>query len=60
LRRVSGAQLEAEYVEAFIRILDERDVAFTHTTDADFEAELDFEARVRNVIEREPAAELVA
>jgi len=46
LRRVAGAQLDAEFVEVFIRVLEERGVSFQHTTDADFERELDFEARV--------------
>src|SRR4051794_24854410 len=43
LRRVSGSQLDGELVEVFIRILHERGIAFQHTTDADFERELDFE-----------------
>jgi putative nucleotidyltransferase with HDIG domain len=47
LRRVSGAQLDGELVEAFVRILARNELAFQHTTDADFELELDFERRVR-------------
>jgi putative nucleotidyltransferase with HDIG domain len=47
LRRVSGAQLDGRLVEAFIRILGRKELAFQHTTDADFELELDFEHRVR-------------
>jgi putative nucleotidyltransferase with HDIG domain len=47
LRRVSGAQLDGELVEAFIRIVERSDLQFQHTTDADFERELDFDARVR-------------
>jgi putative nucleotidyltransferase with HDIG domain len=47
LRRVSGAQLDGTLVEAFIRILERSDLQFQHTTDADFERELDFDARVR-------------
>jgi putative nucleotidyltransferase with HDIG domain len=47
LRRVSGAQLDGDLVEAFIRVLMHRDLSFQHTTDADFERELDFETRVR-------------
>jgi len=47
LRRVSGAQLDGELVEAFIRILERSGLQFQHTTDADFERELDFDARVR-------------
>ncbi|HET6508461.1 MAG TPA: HD-GYP domain-containing protein [Baekduia sp.] len=47
LRRVSDAQLDGKLVEAFIRILERSDLQFQHTTDADFERELDFDARVR-------------
>jgi putative nucleotidyltransferase with HDIG domain len=47
LRRVSGAQLDGELVEAFVRVLERSGLQFQHTTDADFERELDFDARVR-------------
>ncbi len=47
LRRVAGTQLDAELVEVFIGLLEESGVGFQHTTDADFEAELNVEARVR-------------
>jgi len=47
LRRVSGTQLDQRLVELFVAVLAERSLAFQHTTDADFEAELDFEKRVR-------------
>jgi putative nucleotidyltransferase with HDIG domain len=46
LRRVSGSQLDGELVEVFVRVLEESGVSFQHTTDADFERELNFEARV--------------
>jgi putative nucleotidyltransferase with HDIG domain len=50
LRRVSGRTLDPELVEAFIAML-ERDgpVRFAHGDDADFEAELAFERRARNI-----------
>jgi putative nucleotidyltransferase with HDIG domain len=47
LRRVSGTQLDGELVELFIGLLETRGVHFRHTDDADFEAELSFEKRVR-------------
>jgi putative nucleotidyltransferase with HDIG domain len=47
LERVSGSQLDAEVVQAFLAVLERRSIQFQHTTDADFERELDFEARVR-------------
>jgi putative nucleotidyltransferase with HDIG domain len=47
LRRVSGAQLDGDLVEAFVKIVERSGLQFQHTTDADFERELDFDARVR-------------
>jgi putative nucleotidyltransferase with HDIG domain len=46
LRRVSGTQLDGDVVEAFVRVLDRKQLTFQHTADADFEAELGFRARV--------------
>jgi hypothetical protein len=46
LRRVSGSQLDGEYVEIFIRILAGKDVRFRHGEDADFDAELGLDKRV--------------
>ena len=47
LRRVSGAQLDGELVEIFIAVLESKGVAFRHGDDADFEAELQFDKRMR-------------
>jgi putative nucleotidyltransferase with HDIG domain len=47
LRRVSGTQLDAEYVELFAELLGVSDVAFRHAEDADFDRELQIERRVR-------------
>jgi HD-GYP domain-containing protein (c-di-GMP phosphodiesterase class II) len=49
LRRVAGKQLDPELVEVFIGVLQRESVGFTHTEDADFEAELEFEERVREL-----------
>ena len=46
LRRVSGTQLDAEFVELFIRILAGKDVRFRHGEDADFDAELGLDKKV--------------
>jgi putative nucleotidyltransferase with HDIG domain len=46
LRRVAGTQLDPRVVEAFERMILEKGVAFSHTDEADFEAELAFEKRV--------------
>lgn len=47
LRRVSGTQLDGEYVELFAEIVAATDVAFRHGEDADFDRELQIERRVR-------------
>ena len=46
LRRVAGTQLDPQIVEVFERMILERGVAFSHTDESDFEAELAFEKRV--------------
>ena len=46
LKRVAGSQLDAEYVELFIKILAGKDVRFRHGEDADFDAELGLDKRV--------------
>jgi HD-GYP domain-containing protein (c-di-GMP phosphodiesterase class II) len=46
LRRVAGTQLDPEVVAVFERMILEKGVAFSHTDEADFEAELAFEKRV--------------
>ena len=46
LRRVAGAQLDGAVVETFIGLLEERTITFRHADDADFEKELNLEARV--------------
>jgi putative nucleotidyltransferase with HDIG domain len=55
LRRVSGTQLDGEVVEAFVRLLERKELAFQHTTDSDFEAELGFKARVARFASRRAA-----
>ena len=45
LRRVSGAQLDGELVEVFVRILEVEGLEFAHNDDADFERELEEERR---------------
>ncbi len=46
LRRVAGTQLDPAVVDVFIRLIEQRGVAFRHSDDADFEAELNLERRV--------------
>jgi len=50
LRRVAGRQLDSELVESFIGMLEsEGSLTFVHGDDADFEAELAFERRARQI-----------
>ncbi len=46
LRRVAGKQLDARFVEIFIELLEGKDVSFQHSEAADFEKELELEARI--------------
>jgi putative nucleotidyltransferase with HDIG domain len=47
MRRVAGRQLDPTLVDEFVALLDAKGLRFRHADDADFEAELDFERRVR-------------
>jgi putative nucleotidyltransferase with HDIG domain len=49
LRRVAGTQLDSRFVELFIGVLERGGMGFAHTEDADFEAELAMESRVREL-----------
>jgi putative nucleotidyltransferase with HDIG domain len=49
LRRVAGTQLDAHFVELFVAILERERIGFTHTADADFEAELEIEQRIHDL-----------
>jgi putative nucleotidyltransferase with HDIG domain len=46
LRRVAGKQLDPRFVEVFIELLEGKDVSFQHSEAADFEQELELEARI--------------
>jgi len=47
LRRVAGGQLDEDVVDTFVSLLEQRTITFRHADDADFEKELNLEARVR-------------
>jgi putative nucleotidyltransferase with HDIG domain len=47
MRRVAGKHLDPELVDTFVALLERKGLRFRHADDADFEAELDFERRVR-------------
>jgi putative nucleotidyltransferase with HDIG domain len=56
LRRVSGSQLDAHFVETFVEVLDGKDLAYRHGEDADFEAELVLDKRIHDYVAATPAA----
>jgi putative nucleotidyltransferase with HDIG domain len=55
LRRVAGTQLDGRFVEIFIAMLEDQDVAYRHGEDADFEDELALERRIRDYVGVAPA-----
>jgi putative nucleotidyltransferase with HDIG domain len=56
LRRVAGTQLDGNFVELFIEIVERDGVGFGHATDADMEAELRAERRPAPLGSARPAA----
>jgi HD-GYP domain-containing protein (c-di-GMP phosphodiesterase class II) len=52
LQRSAGTQFDPQVVEALVTVLASADVSFGHGDDADFEAELAFEQRVRDYTRR--------
>jgi putative nucleotidyltransferase with HDIG domain len=57
LRRVSGSQLDAACVEAFVQVLEGKDLAYRHGEDADFEAELVLDKRIHDYVAATPGAD---
>jgi putative nucleotidyltransferase with HDIG domain len=55
LRRVSGTQLEATYVEALAVLLAGRGTDYRHADEADFDRELDMERRITEATTAGPA-----
>jgi putative nucleotidyltransferase with HDIG domain len=55
MRRVSGAQLDSRFVEAFVRVLEGKDLAYRHGEDADFEAELALDKRIHDYVAQTPS-----
>ena len=50
LRRVSGPQLDGDLVELFVEMLADKDLAYRHGEDADFEAELALDKRIHDYV----------
>jgi putative nucleotidyltransferase with HDIG domain len=54
LRRVTGSQLDGEYVEILARLLAGRGTDYRHADEADFDRELDIERRMAEATAAEP------
>jgi putative nucleotidyltransferase with HDIG domain len=57
LRRVSGTQLDGRYVEVFIEVLKDKDIAYRQGRDVDFETELALDRRIHDYVAATPAAD---
>jgi putative nucleotidyltransferase with HDIG domain len=55
LRRVSGTQLDGGLVDLFAEMLADKDLAYRHGEDADFEAELALDKRIHDYVDRPTA-----
>jgi putative nucleotidyltransferase with HDIG domain len=55
LRRVAGTQLDRHYVEVFIKVLADKDLAYRHGEDADFERELALDRRIHDYVATDAA-----
>jgi putative nucleotidyltransferase with HDIG domain len=60
LRRVSGKQVDAYFVEVFVQVLAGKDLRYRHGEDADFDAELALDKRVRDYASPTVLAEAIA
>lgn len=57
LKRVSGTQLDPQYVDIFIELLEGKSLSFRHGEDADFELELSLDARIEETASTNGASE---
>ena len=56
LRQVAGTELDPRFVEAFIDFLDDKDLAYRHGEDVDFETELALDEWIRKLVQIPPSA----
>jgi putative nucleotidyltransferase with HDIG domain len=56
LRRVSGTQLDGRFVEVFIEVLKDKDIAYRQGRDVDFETELALDRRIHDYVAATPLA----
>ena len=50
LKRIAGTQLDAHFVDLFIQVLADKDLAYRHGEDADFERELALDRRIHDFV----------
>ncbi len=56
LRQVAGTELDPRFVEAFVDFLNDKDLAYRHGEDVDFETELARDERIRKLVQAAPTA----
>ena len=56
LRRVSGTQLDGRFVETFIEVLQDKDIAYRQGRDVNFETELALDRRIHDYVAATPRA----
>ncbi len=57
LKRVAGTQLDAQFVDMFVELLEGKSLSFRHGEDADFELELSLDARIEETASTNGASE---
>jgi hypothetical protein len=50
LRRVAGTQLDPRFVDVFVAMLEQQQLSYRHGEEADFEAELALDRRIRDYV----------
>ena len=60
LRQVAGTELDPRLVETFIEILGDKDLAYRHGQDVDFETELALDERIRRLVQPTTASATAA
>jgi putative nucleotidyltransferase with HDIG domain len=55
LRNVAGTELDPCFIETFVDILENNDLAFRHAEEVDFETELALDERIRKIVQATPA-----
>jgi hypothetical protein len=53
--QVAGTELYPRFIETFVDVLENNDLAFHHAEDVDFETELALDKQIRKIVQATPA-----